>query len=141
MMTQSMPDDERKSKLGVLEDLIRYMRKLELAKDDDVKDPLAEGLSAVGEGMKEPPEDDEEPELEVAIKKGDDDEESEGEELSPFQKKMKDYFNDTDRPKVGNSMSFMMASKKPLSASEAEKEMPISIKRRKRGRPFKNKMG
>jgi hypothetical protein len=139
---------ESQSKLGVLEDLIKYMRKLELAKDEP-KDALAEGLGAVEDKMSDEAEGEEEkPSLEIEIgaepkedeeemmMAGPESEETE-EELSPFQQKMKDYFNDTDKPKMGSSMSFMVASKKP--GMKMEEDMAAMPSKKKRGRPFKNR--
>lgn len=140
-----MSDSEKSSKLGVLEDLIKYMRKLELAKDE-TEDPLSEGLEAVGDKLEDKAErgmEEEEPEVEISLEaepsgEGEDtgETEEESEELSPFQQKMKDYFNDTDRPKVGNSMAFMVESKKPV---EKVAEVEMAVKKKKRGRPFRNR--
>lgn len=140
---------EKQARLGVLDDLIKYMRRLELDKDEP-QDALGEGLEAVADKMA--PEEDEEmeereerPEAIVELEAGpkdemaeEDDEPMDGEEeLSPFQKKMKDYFNNRDRPKVGKSMSFMVATKTPTKGPVQAAEDEMKFKRS--GKPFKNK--
>lgn len=147
---------ERQARLGVLDDLIKYMRKRELEKDMP-EDALGEGLGAVAEKMAPDEEVEDEdmmehgkPEAIVEIEAGPKEEmvehdeaegeeplEEEDEELSPFQQKMKDYFNNRDRPKVGKSMSFMMATKTP--AQSAIQEIEDEMKGKRSSKPFKDK--
>jgi hypothetical protein len=152
-----MQRSDKDAKLGVLDGLIKYMRQLELAKDDP-KDALGEGLDMVKDEMKDVAErdlDSEDPNVEIEIESPEEEEREmadgeeemeEGEELSPFQKNMKDYFNNTDRPKVGSSLSFMVETKKPIaksgmkSSSERKDGMDMleeKMNKKKRGRPFK----
>lgn len=147
MMSQ-MIDKEKSSKLGVLEDLIKYMRKLELAKDepeDALSDGLAEAEGKMHDDHERSMEDVKDPEVEIAVDGKPDEaieeiaeDAAESDELSPFEQKMKDYFNDTDKPKMGNSMSFMVAAEKPVVKREAKGVMEMGMaKKKKRGRPFR----
>lgn len=140
--------NDRNAKLGVLDGLIKYMRQLELAKDEP-KDALAEGLDKVEGDMGDKPELDVEIEApkdgrQMGMEGMDDNEDMpEEEEMSPLHKEMKDYFNNKDKPKIGSSMSFMVESKKPLALVKKGVDhkmdaMDIAMmKKKKAGRPRK----
>lgn len=151
MFATEMDPREKKAKMHILDDLIGYMRKLELGKDDS-KNPLEDGLDMAEDKMAdrsqrdldekpshveieiESPEE-EEREMAGEAPSEEEEEEEEGEKITPFQKEMKNYFNDTDRPKMGTSMSFMVESKKPIKKDVVGISEKMSKK--KRGRPFK----
>lgn len=145
MFAQEMDPREKRAKMHILDDLIGYMRKLELGKDES-DDPLKEGLEMAEDkmddreerGMEDQPEgmdvEIEKPEMGEEVME-EEPEEEKGPEMSPFQKEMKDYFNNTDRPKVGTSMSFMVESKKP--GKKMVKDVEKMAFKKKKGRPFK----
>ncbi len=143
--------NDRNAKLGVLDGLIKYMRQLELAKDEP-KDALGKGMEHVEKNMEDPevdveieaPEDGREMDPFNKMGEGKDDmeEEGESEEMSPLHKEMKSYFNNKDKPKIGSSMSFMVESKKPLALVKKDNgkmdAMDMAMmKKKKAGRPRK----
>lgn len=124
---------EKEARMNVLDDLIKYMRRKEL-QEEAPEDALGEGMEAIADKMEsedgEETEREEKPEAILEIENepthelNPDEEEDLAEmedELSPFQKKMKDYFNNRDRPKMGKSMSFMVATKTPTSSKQVMK--------------------
>lgn len=129
-----LENGEKQARLNVLDDLIKYMRRKEL-QEETPEDALGEGMEAIADNMEseegEETEREKKPEAILEIEEepthelNPDEEEDMAEmeeELSPFQQKMKDYFNNRDRPKMGKSMSFMLATKTPKQAMKSSEK-------------------